>query len=312
MNDVYQKYELTKGNHLRYYFNNNVQQNWRMHPYETAHCKVGTGYQYNAKSFVESLTTTAHTLYDRHGSNFLLFLSGGLDSEIAFRIFYINEMPVTPIIVRFADDLNLGDVHDAILLCKKFGVTPVIYDIDPREFFLSGDWRQIAETYQCYSFYQQLLLGIAEKLKTPMITIDEVEISKYEQTWFFSKKEDQDACWHRFVDRTDILAYNNFYTYDPDTILAFIECSTVQNLINNRTPGKLSWTSSKHAIYTELTGFDLQRRYKRTGMEKMMNIWDYVLEHSARILFESPATFNFNAHKLSHLKLGKEITCNSV
>jgi hypothetical protein len=310
--NVYDHFMLTKNNHLRYWFNQDIDQHWRQNPLEIASCTVAGGWRPEYVSFNTSLQNTATELYLRHGSEFVMFLSGGLDSEVAMRTFLANKMPVTPLVVKFANDLNVEDVNAALYLCQELALTPTIVDFDPVVFFHSGEWRRMAEDYQCYSFYQQMLLSIAEKCACPLITIDEIELQKYNGRWWFVKKEDQDGCWHRFVEKTSIPAYNNFYTYDPATIYQFMQSPTVRELINDKIPGKLGWTSSKHAIYTELTGMVLKRRPKRHGMERMMHIWDYILEHSARILHESPQAFRFSAHQLCNIDILDGLTCHSA
>jgi hypothetical protein len=309
--NVYNQIELTKNNHLQYWFNNDTEQHWRTHPYDTACCMVGQGWEPQYKGFHESLDTTVKHFYSLHGASFLMFLSGGLDSEVATRFFYKNSLPISPLIVRFAHNLNKEDVDNALWICQDLKFSPTVYDFDPVAFFHGGEWRRIAEDYQCYSFYQQMLLYIAETLGKPLITVDEIEIQKVDDNWFFVKKEDQDGCWHRFVERTGIPAYNNFYTFDPETIWAFMQNNTVQELINDKIPGKLGWTSSKHKIYSELTGFPLKNRAKRHGMEKMMHVWDYVLEKSASILHESPQCFLFDARTVTQLDQQDGMVCKT-
>jgi len=311
MRYVYSAYELTKANHLRYWFNWQNQQLRRSHPYEVAHCCIGDAEVDNGGSFVESLMATAKTLHVRHGNDLRFFLSGGLDSEVALRMFHQQGLAVDVVVLEFTDDLNRPDVDSAQTLCAELNILPKIVTIDPVAFFHSGDWQRIAETYQCYTFYQQLLLSIAERSPKPMITIDEIEIQKHHNNWWLVKKEDQDGCWHRFVGKTGILAYNNFYTYDPTTILHFLQSPTVDDLIHDRLPGKLGWTSSKHKIYTELTAFDMKKRDKRHGMEKMMHIWEYVQTKTSLILHDDPAEFLFDSKLLlNNLQNNRSMTCN--
>lgn len=313
MRDVYSRIELTKGNHLRYWFNDDPTQHWRGHPYEVAHMSIGTEEPVNDLGFVESLMETARTLVNRHGDRFRLFLSGGLDSEVACRAFVKAGLRFIPTTIRFSNDLNKEDFHMATALCQELGLEQEVLDLDPTDFMRSGDWKRIAIEYQCYTFYQQLLIGIAEKLSSPMITIDEIEITKSTDGWNFIKKEDQDGCWHRFVEKTGIPAYNNFYTYDVNTIVRFLKSPTIQQLVNDQIPGKLGWTSSKHAVYSELTGFNMLNRPKRHGMERMMHIWYHVQEETAMILHDSPVTFSFESNGLLNQLVSKgSITCNTL
>jgi hypothetical protein len=118
-----------------------------------------------------------------------------------------------------------------------------------------------------------------------MITVDEVELEKIPDInletgavatdWCFLKKEDQDGVWRRFNDKTGIPALNNFYTYTPESILAFLNNEVVNDLINDRIPGKLGWTSSKMKIYSSL-GYEFRKRPKWHGVENYIHLWDAV------------------------------------
>jgi len=313
MKDVYSTINLTKENHLRYWFNGDQSQHRRCHPYEVAHMSIGMNSTATGARFVDSLMETARTLVNRHGNGFRLFLSGGLDSEVACRAFVKAGLQFIPTTIRFTNDLNIEDFRMSTVLCQELGIQQDVIELDPIEFTRSGDWKRIAIDYQCYTFYQQLLISIAEKLSSPMITIDEIEIVKSKDRWNFIKKEDQDGCWHRFVEKTGIPAYNNFYTYDVDTMAGFFDSPTLKRLINNEIPGKLGWSSSKNEIYGELTGFRMSKRHKRHGMERMMHVWDHVQEETAMILHDSPVTFSFEATGLLNQLVSKgSITCNTL
>jgi hypothetical protein len=255
-----------------------------------------------------------------------VFFSGGLDSEIALNAWMESRAPFRPVIVRFKDELNKDDVSNAEGFCEDHSLKPVYIDFDPIKFYESGEWERIARQYQAYTFYQQLLLKVAEDFAEPMITIDEVELEKVpdmdhffktgEQRleWVYLKKEDQDGVWRRFVAKTGIPAYNNFYTYNPETMLAFLEGYVVGRLIDDKIPGKLGWTSSKNQIYATLTRYPFQPRPKRTGVEKLFHVWTDVEHRTASMLFATePRIYEFPAKQLiTNIKQGKVTTCNTI
>jgi hypothetical protein len=165
------------------------------------------------------------------------------------------------------------------------GIKYTVIDFDPADFVNSGECYDIGLKYQAYTFYQQMLLKVAEQYSAPMITIDEVELERptsidYEtgdtsSGWIFLKKEDQDGVWRRFNEKTGIPALNNFYTYSPETILSFLDIPVVDDLVNNRIYGKLGWTSSKMKIYSTL-GYEFRKRPKWHGVENYIHLWDEV------------------------------------
>jgi len=313
MHNVYNTVNLTKDNHLQYWFNHTHSQHFRTHPYEVAHMKIG-GKVDTSIPFVDSLMETANEFHRRHGDEFRVFLSGGLDSELACRVFLKANLKFQPVLIRFKDDLNAPDVHNALKFCNDAGLKPLILEFDPYEFVNSNEWCRIARDYQCYTFYQQMLISIAEQQAQPMITIDEIELTKDHHEWVFSKKEDQDGCWHRFVEKTGIPAYNNFYTYDLSTMVAFLKLPRVVSLVNNEIFGKLSWNSSKNAIYQELTNFNMRPRHKRHGMEHLMHVWDHVEEHiAANVLFDDPVVFAIPVSVITNaLASGQEVIWDTI
>lgn len=309
-------HSLTKYGHLQYWFSHNrYESTYRMyydHTKELACMQLG-GIPLEPNSFIESLKATAREIAASHKNNFHIFLSGGLDSEVAVRCFVDAKIPFIPVIIKFAHELNLDDVYMATNLCSTLNLKPIVLDFDPIKFFKSDMWGVYFHKFQVYTFYQQLLMHIAETLAVPMITIDEIEIVKRENdVWKFIKKEDQDGCWHRFEEQTSIPAYNNFYTYDPQTIIEFMKSPRIQALIHNQIPGKLGWSSSKNEVYAELTNWDMIYRPKRHGMEKMMEIWNQVNREISMILPKnfSPIEFQFDALTLSNdIESGSPLQC---
>lgn len=315
MANIYNSVELTKYNHIRYWFNDDPDQLFRRHPFESAHMSFGyDGFVQTNRTFNECLIDTALEFKYKHPKDFYIFLSGGLDSEIAVRSFLQAGVKFRPIILKFINDFNKEDVESALRLNNELNLNSIVAEIDPIRFFESGKWLDIAKKYQSYTFYQQLLLQAAEDLSSPMITIDEIELTKIDQNnWAFIKNEDQDGCWHRFIEITGIPAYNNFYTYDPDTVKIFLKNKTVIQLINNQIFGKLTWSSSKHQIYSELTLWNMIKRPKRTGMERLMNLWLYVENYIDNELYDGHRIFRYLTNDIStSLIEGRSITCNII
>ncbi len=68
-------------------------------------------------------------------SNNFLFLSGGYDSELALVILKFNNIPITPVIIRFENNFNVFDVERALLLSNKYNLKPLIFDLKLDMFF---------------------------------------------------------------------------------------------------------------------------------------------------------------------------------
>jgi hypothetical protein len=273
----------TKNNHLRYWFNSDDKQQWRSTDDDTTSMSVG-GCSRPIKSLADELIMNCESILDDF-PDLTLFMSGGLDSEMAFRSFErLGKIPEIAII-RLRDGANQHDIQYAVRLLDNLGIGYQLIDFDLVEFYRSGECWEVANRYQSYTVYQQMILRIAEQHGGPMLTVDEVELQKYPRfiddvhqfkfEWVFMKKEDQDGVWRRFVDRTDIPALNNFFTYSPESMLAFLQNPVVAELIRDGIPGKLGWNSSKNRIYSDL-GYQFIPRPKFGGIERHPNIWEDV------------------------------------
>ena len=325
LNNLYDKFEFTENNHIKYWYDNDPSKIFRDNDWQQTVSTVGHSMRPRL-TFRGELIRTTKIISRKHKEPMAVFFSGGLDSEIALQAWMESRAPFRPVIVKFKDDLNSADVNQATGFCESAGLTPTYLDFDPVAFYESGDWQRICKEYQSYTFYQQVLCKVAENFAEPMITIDEVEIEKtpdmdhllktgeHRMHWVFLKKEDQDGVWRRFVAKTGIPAYNNFYTYNPETMLAFLEGYVVNRLITDRMPGKIGWTSSKNEIYGSLTRYPFDPRPKRTGVEKLFHIWTDVEHQCANLLFATePRIYEFGAHDLiKNMKQGKVSVCKTI
>jgi hypothetical protein len=310
----------TERSHLKYWYGEDRTQVWRKDNLETTSMSVG-GCSRKPMSFKAELIRTARVLNKQY-PDLTLFMSGGLDSEMALQSFLAAGITPQIVTVRFPNDKNIHDIGPAMRMFEHMGLKYNIIDIDPEEFVMSGEAFEIGARFQGYSFYQQLLMKVALQYNAPMITIDEIELEKlpaidwttgeHYDRWVFLKKEDQDGVWRRFADATGIPALNNFYSYSPESILSFLQIPTVDDLVNDRIPGKLGWTSSKMKIYSHL-GYNFRKRPKWHGVENYMHLWDYV-----RYNVYAKSNLNFNERNyvmpIDQLKQnlinGVETVCN--
>jgi hypothetical protein len=308
----------TENNHLLYYYNDDQQQKFRTDDLDTTSMTVG-GCSRPVMTLKAELIRNARSLVKQY-PDLTLFMSGGLDSEMAFNSFLAAGIVPKIAIIRFPNGANDYDVGPTITLLNSKGINFTIIDFDPIAFFNSNECYEIGLKYQAYTFYQQMLLKVAEQYNAPMITIDEVELEKQPTInwetgetkfeWVFLKKEDQDGVWRRFNDKTGIPALNNFYTYSPESMLAFLQEDTVADLIRDKIPHKQGWTSSKMKIYSSLN-YEFRPRPKWHGMENFLHIWDAVTyNRSSKGLLYSPRTYTVNAIELEqNLINGKETIC---
>jgi hypothetical protein len=310
----------TKDNHLRYWLDD-TSTLFRDNNDQIAGVEIG-GCSRSAFSAKIELQRVAEEIYNNY-PDLTLYMSGGLDSEIALRTFLsIGIRPRLKTVV-FTEDGNKHDVGPMLDLVNSLGLEIEVVNFDPEEFYFSEEWKDVSRRYQAYTFYQMILLKMAELQEGPMITIDEIELQKepvmnwdtgeVEWTWAFIKKEDQDMVWRRYNEQTGHAALNNFYTYSPEAMLAFMKLPTIDRLITNNIPNKLGWASSKNIIYNEL-GYSFDRRAKWTGMENYMHLWFQVRDYRIPELeLLRPVTFKVPALELRwRLENGYKTVCQSI
>ena len=312
----------TYNNHLNYWYNDDKNCKWRQSEYDITSMEIGACTRPPFSAKIE-WGRNAQQIIDMY-PDLTLFMSGGLDSEIAFRSFHAAGIKPRLATVKFKDESNMYDIGPMMdMMNSEFGMKVEVIEFDPEEFCLSGEYLNIAEKYQSYTFYQQILMKVVEDFKDPMISIDEVELEKKPVIdyntgstwweWVFLKKEDQDGVWRRFADKTGQIALNNFYTFTPESMLAFLTLPTANLLINDHYEYKYGWTSSKMQIYHE-AGFRFRKRPKYHGMENYMHLWDYVEENKHPSLegFD-PVEYRIPAKELlSNLQTGKNSICQHI
>lgn len=309
----------TENNHLTYYYNQDPQQIWRTHELDTTTMKIG-GCTRKPMSLRAELIRNARALYKDY-PDLVLFMSGGLDCEMTLRSFLAAGIVPKIATVKFHGEGNLHDIGPMMKMLNEMNISYSVINFDLEEFVYSGRCYEVGAKYQAYTLYQQMLLEVAETVSQPLITIDEIELEKTcgvdwetgetNEKWVFVKKEDQDGCWRRFNDKTGIPALNNFYSYSPESMLAFLQIPLVDHLINDRIPGKLGWTSSKMKIYSTL-GYEFRRRPKWYGIENYIHLWDLVRYSASQKVCEfSPRLYEIDALTLrNNLINGKETLCH--
>ena len=312
----------TLNNHLTYWYNEDKESIWRTSETDITSMSVGGCTRPTFSAKIE-WRRNAQMIIDQY-PDLTLFMSGGLDSEIAFRSFKAAGLKPRLVTIKFKDESNMYDIGPMMEMMKsEFNEKVEVIEFDPEEFCLSGEYLDIAEKYQSYTFYQQILMKVVEDFKEPMMSVDEVELEKKptvdyntgETTWgwVFLKKEDQDGVWRRFQDKTGQVALNNFYTYTPEAMLAFLNIPTASLLINDNFEYKYGWTSSKMRIYSE-AGFKFRMRPKYHGMENYMHLWDYVEENRHPSLDSyTPVEYTIPTDLLKHnLEQGIETVCQHM
>lgn len=239
---------------------------------------------YQKSNYYEELKRVADLQYNIFGKDLIVFLSGGLDSEIAVRSFLNIGINPRCVIIRFVNALNPGvienlpEVNAAIATANILGVNYELYDFDVFDFYLSGEAKEIAVKYTCSEFgilvYYKLCMIYASH---PCIFCCEVLLEKRKDNdlnpvWYIRFQETLEAATHRVTRDTGIPIVMEWYYYTPELLLYFLESSYVQRLVNNRSMYATS-TRVKNDILRQLVP-DVRdsTKSKTYGYENLTNM----------------------------------------
>lgn len=149
----------TYNNHVKFYTNDELYGNSKdiNRKYRLEFGSIDKEY-YQRSNYYEELKRVADLQYNLFGKDLIVFLSGGLDSEIVVRTFLNIGVKVRCVIVRFVNPLNPGvienalEVNAAIETAKKIGANYELYDFDIYNFYMSGEAKEMAVKYTCDEF----------------------------------------------------------------------------------------------------------------------------------------------------------------
>ena len=221
--------------------------------------------------FIESCNA-AEEIYDLKEGKLHVMYSGGVDSEYALSVFLHMGMDVTPVIIRLQPNYNDHDTTYAFQFCKTKNITPIIIDIDFKNFLESGKYDETNKIIKSNAWGRAATCYAMGLIDGSIICGEgDPHISKDETTgiWYFDDVEhayNMDTYMkHKSIDGTTF-----FNGYTSKMVSAFLTDPRMRDLADNKIKGKLGSHSSKYMIYSRHSGFDLEKRPKFHGFEKII------------------------------------------
>lgn len=224
------------------------------------------------KSYKEELYNNARLMRDYYVGKFDVLLSGGIDSEIVVRTFKDLMIPHNTYIFKYENNINYKDVTSAIDIATSLNIPYKIIDFNLEKFF-NTDAYDIFQKSGCIragrlphlKFFDYLdnipIMGDAEPY---WLRILENDYSK-KSDWIFPFNESNHnaSMYLHSIDRANVC---DWYEFNPNLIKAFNELPLIQDLINDKVPGKLSCWTSRIPIHAEIWP-DIKHKHKLTGYE---------------------------------------------
>jgi hypothetical protein len=221
------------------------------------------------KNYYEETVIAAEQIWSQRQGPLYLMYSGGLDSEYVLSIFLKLGMKVTPVIMRMNNDYNAHDIDYAFWYCEERNLKPTVIDLDFDKFVESGELIRIAEDIKCSVFQLPATMWLASQLDGTVITGNDpphIKLNKNDNLWYLDEPEYNHtlvAYWEKY----NIYGTPYFTSYTPEMMLSFLIDPVIEDLANNKFPGKEGSHSTKIDVYNRDTGFNLVQRTKQTGYE---------------------------------------------
>lgn len=216
---------------------------------------------YNAKAVADSLNGVQNVL-----------LSGGVDSEMIIRINKDLGIKQNVYTFKFEDDINIRDLNSAIEICQSLSIKLNIVDFKLKNFFEND-----AESYYKKTFCSRvealprlkwhemfdntLIFGDGEPYLRRQLLGDYSKKSSWQM--IFSEHEFIHYLYTLFIGRNTCCPW---YQFTPEVHGNFLKIDYIQNLVDDKIPGKHSSFSSKAIINREIFQ-DISLKPKLVGYE---------------------------------------------
>ncbi len=223
-------------------------------------------------SYKDALMRNARLLRDSYSEPFDVLLSGGIDSEVVVRTFKECGIKHNTVIFRLENDYNIRDVTNAIKVCENLNLKYKIIDFNLQKFFENDAmdyfqriWCPMAGRLPRLKWIDMLdnipVFGEGE----PYIHRELKEDYSKKSNWHFVFNEIvySSSIYSRFLNRTVI---GDWYEFTPEVLLSFYELDSVNDLINDKIPGKLSSWSIRSDVH-KMIWPDIQFKEKLVGYE---------------------------------------------
>lgn len=249
-------FEYTKNNHINYHLTDNE------FSFNHGKCQTHLSWRNECKR-------VAQELYDLHGNNLVVMLSGGLDSEVVLHSFLSLGIKPKVAVLKYERNLNLHDINYALRLCASRYISPSIIDVNVKNFF-KEELLNFADLTKCSSPQINLLLYQANKIDgIPILATGENFLVRKEgKPEVYDLEESKIISIYEFFIKHNREAIPAFFQYTPEVMLSYLQRESVYSWVENaKKDGYINTKKIKPFIIAE--EFDIEPRGKLTGFELM-------------------------------------------
>jgi hypothetical protein len=220
------------------------------------------------KNFYLECCLAAEEIYANKQGQLYVMYSGGVDSENTLSVFLSLRMNVIPVIIKFKNNYNNHDLTYAFDFCESNNISPLVIDFDFDQFVISGKILEIADEMKTSTYHRPATAYAIGQLDGTVLAGDgEFYIKKYENGVWNIEIDQHELSVYNFMKKQGIIGTTHFNCYTPQMVAAWMTDPTMEDLANNRVPGKLGSHSSKYIIYSRHSPVKFKKRPKITGYE---------------------------------------------
>lgn len=269
-------FNFTHNNHYKHFIDGELfgVRSSKFQQYTTDVGVVDMDYYRNSDYNKERLRI-AQLQYNDLGKDLVLFVSGGLDSEIMVRSYVEQGLKPLCIIIKFKGDYNISDVNEAVSLLTELEVPYKIIDYDIKDFYHSGAAAELAVEIQCELLPFLAFFDVSRKLGVPTVLGGELLLERYRgpnqvPQWVLRNLETYEAAHVRFSKKYNIPFIIEWFSYTPEIMLYYLENIQVKKLIE---PNSAYWsiTPVKNVILRSIIP-NLRVKSKGTGYENLKGL----------------------------------------
>jgi hypothetical protein len=238
-------------------------------------------YKTRTSSFKKDLTRLCFNFHRYHKGDYVITMSGGIDSEVTAETFYQLGIPFRVLILSLFDGMNRGDIIWAVKWCKDRNISYNIVKLSFDEFVNSTIQQAIECGQFVHSYSQMALTRLFDEVNPEEILIFSGHNPDFHSTIGIGWQEDSPN-----MVKYAINVRKRFFTF---TSLEPIFCWYAANY-----DAKQAGNKDSTFIYNEYP--QLNRRTKLTGWEfsqqYVIQIIDKIQELNAHIPYEPFITWD--------------------
>lgn len=248
----------------------------------------------------------AQYIYETQADKIKLCLSGGVDSESMARAFLEAKVPFEAVFLKFLSGLNQYDIATNINWCEANGISYSTVDLDILNFFDSGQYYELADTYRCPSPQLAAHMWLLEQIDgLPILAGNPMApIWKSEHWYFVGLPGELHTSYFNFFEANQISGVPWFFLYSPELAASFFRLEVMSQYVNKKVFSEEDYTYLEkvksyqqggfavHARQNKFTGFELVRQhYDRLHKKQYGTAFDELFRRPLEKLFPFPTQY---------------------